>query len=551
MGVASACWVALAEHPRLFLTSAELPALRALKEQPSHATIWQNMKDSAEWCLEKTPRREYIAPIAEDPVYENLYDRFYAMMMDMAITEHLAFAYALSGDERYGDAARAWVLASCRAWKPDADAAPDGGKAYAVMRLLKGVATGYDLVYERFTDEERAEIRAMLETTARNYFVNYFSDATHSGPDFHTHHAVVEYSSFGVAALALLGEVDDAPRWVEATTHKFREHLLPKGLAVDGAQIEGATFWASTMHYRMFYLDALKRVTGVDLISEARAVMRAELAYASIAAERVERWDEPNQTVVLSPSYGQLNYYAPALLFLARAYGDTTSQYLAKWDRSLGTIQKTRYVTPNRREQLLFELGGYAYLWLDPSVEAKAVAPLSYRFPSVGQVYLRENWEVGGIVVALEQTGQLVVHAGGLPVVVVSGGTGEYKALPELKDDESTSTASWLGPDGRVIEITVRRPGEALIRVSGTTAPWEFWSLRTPDELEGGLRWGNGVKLEIHEGAVAKVEDGGYAPVHAVGNGKLRLVDPEPRTYPLVHVVPSSAGVVLFSIWQP
>ena len=63
-------------------------------------------------------------------------------MGDLAVTEHLAFAYAIGGDSRYGDTGRRWVLASCRAWQREADGAVDGGKAYAVSRFLKGVAVG-------------------------------------------------------------------------------------------------------------------------------------------------------------------------------------------------------------------------------------------------------------------------------------------------------------------------------------------------------------------------------------------------------------------------
>ena len=86
-----------------------------------HARIWKNIEQSAQWCLTQTPRREWIAPVEPDPIYENLYDRFYAIMADLAISEHLAFAYALSGEARYGNAARDWVLASCRAWKHEGD----------------------------------------------------------------------------------------------------------------------------------------------------------------------------------------------------------------------------------------------------------------------------------------------------------------------------------------------------------------------------------------------------------------------------------------------
>ena len=128
------------------------------------------------------------------------------------------------------------MLASCRAWQHEADEKPDGGQAYAVSRLLKGVAVGYDIVYERFTETERKEIRETLHRIAQKYFADYFTTPTISGPAFHTHHAIVEWSSFGVTALALLDEVPEAREWLDATVKKFEEHLLPAGLAADGAQ---------------------------------------------------------------------------------------------------------------------------------------------------------------------------------------------------------------------------------------------------------------------------------------------------------------------------
>ena len=84
----------LASHPRLYFTPEELAELRARGGTGESRRIWDNLTASANWCLTQTPRESYIAPVADDPIYENLYDRFYAMMKDMAITEHLAFAYA-------------------------------------------------------------------------------------------------------------------------------------------------------------------------------------------------------------------------------------------------------------------------------------------------------------------------------------------------------------------------------------------------------------------------------------------------------------------------
>jgi len=537
-------------HPRLYLTPATLPELRARRFEGVSVKIWKNLAESADWCLTQTPRKEYIAPQPDDPRYENLYDRFYAMMKDMAITEHLAFAYALSGEDKYGDAAREWTLASCRSWKNDAEAEPDGGKAYAVMRLLKGVAVSYDLAFDRFTEEERKEVRGMLVSTSRNYFQKYFTTPSIAGPGFHTHHAVVEFGSFGVVALALLGEATEAADWLDFTVVKFIDRLLPTGLAEDGAQVEGATFWASTMHYRLFFMDALRWVTGRDLFKEFESEMNADLALASIADRKEPGWNEAHRTVVLSPSYGQLDYYSPVLLALAREYRRPIYQYLALWDESLGCIQKTRYITPNRREQLLFELGGYAYLWYDESVSpVVGNEPLSYAFPSVGEVYARGSWEPGGLLVAVKNGGHIVVHAGGEAVLVApSFGPVDSATVEIVKDSEGVCHLRYVGSATQIVSVKLERPDRATLEWEGMTEDLSFWCHRSPDRSENTLRWESGAETRILKGSLKEVQPEGYAPSHAVGNGLLDLIDPASRKYPLIAIRPSEGGTIRIAV---
>ena len=513
-----------------------------------HATIWNNIRESAEWCLTKTPRKEWIGPLAPDPVYENLYDRFYAIMGDLAITEHLAFAYAVGGDRRYGDAGRAWVLASCRAWQREADGAVDGSKAYAVCRLLKGLAVGYDLLYDQFSQAEQEEVRKTLVGIARRYYADYFTSPAIAGPGFHTHHAIVEWASFGVVALALWGDEPEARDWLEATVKKFEDHLLPSGLAPDGAQTEGATFWASTMQYRLFFMDALRRVTGRDLFEKHARFMQPDLALASIAAEKQPGHNRPDQTVILSPSYGQLDYYAPVLLALAREYRWPVCQHLALWDHSLGRIQQTRYVTPHG-EQLLFELGGYAYVWFDPSVPAEAKhAKLSYSFPSVDEWYVRASWQPGDLVAGLRKE-QLVVSAGGQPVLASQG---MYSAgdLPKksLDDDGSTAGIRSGNTDGELLTVLLERPGRLVIGRRGTSQ-WQWWSDGDPAREGNRVTWGDRVRLHVKTGTIESWEPGGYIPEHAVAGGKLKLVDPAPATYPLATVRPSNDGETVIEIF--
>jgi hypothetical protein len=76
---------------------------------------------------------------------------------------------------------------------------------------------GYDLAFDRFDEAQRAEVRGVLVGIGQKYFEGYFSTPTIVGPGFHTHHAVVEWGSFGVAALALRDETPQAQAWLDAT----------------------------------------------------------------------------------------------------------------------------------------------------------------------------------------------------------------------------------------------------------------------------------------------------------------------------------------------
>lgn len=539
-----------AGHPRLYFTPADLPALRAGRRHAYRARIWRNIAKSADWCLTRKTRTEWIAPITPDPIYLNLYDRFYAMMQDMAIMEHLSFAYAYSGSPRYFEGARRWSLACSDIWRHEADGTPDANKAYAAMRLLKGLAVSYDLLYDRLSDAERARIRATMLDIGGKYYQWYLENPTMAGPGQDKHHGSVECASFGVAALSLLGEVPAASGWLDLAIRKHTEYLLPSALTPSGTQEQSHNFWASTMQYRIFFLDALRRVTGQDLFRQFEPQMTGRVAMAAVACRRKAGFDEEQQSILFAPSYGQLNYWSPVLLYLAREYRRPIYQRLALWESEPGAIQKTRYVT-SHDEWLLFTLGAYAYTWYDPSVgtDVDPREQRSFAFPEVGEAYARASYTPGGIVAGLRR-GSVIVHAGGHPLIVdLTDPQVDPAKTPsvEVADTDTTTTihtSCEVGAARVQQSLSVERDGLVTWRrtMDGDT---KWWCWGRPRRTRNMLVWPDGSRLTVRTGDLVSVQVDGYRDEKIVGMGKLKLVDPMPTRYTLVVARPTAGELVI------
>jgi len=292
-------------------------------------------------------------------------------------------------------------------------------------------------------------------------------------------------------------------------------------------------------------------VTGRDLFKEFEPQMNADLALASIAAEHVPGYCQNSQDVVLEPYYGQLNYYSPVLVALARECHRPIYQYLANWDHSLGQLQKTRAITPHG-EQLLFELGGYAYVWYDASVPAKVSdAKLSYNFPYIDEAYLRRSWNPGDLLLGLSK-GLLVIHAGGIPVLMEPGLSDPIKDFRVQSIQDANGIATILAHDNGTnrLDIELNR-GEGKVRVvKSTSNDWKWFSDSLPTRDGNALKWDKHASLRVLKGEIASVEPDGYAPLFATGFNKLKLNDPAPKKFPLITIKPTAQHEIEFEVTQ-
>ncbi len=539
------------DHPRLYFTSADLPRLRRLRTTGVPARIWANLTASADWCAKQTPRSEWIPSVVPDPIFENLYDRFYAAMHDMAIIEQLAFASALSDRDHdpYFAPARRWALESAKIWKNEATNKPDASKAYSVLRIVKALAVAYDLLYDRLTEAERTQLRETLAAVGHEYFV-FFADPTAAGQGYNKHHGSVDAAPMGVVALAVLGEVPEAQAWLDRMIEKHVDYLLPQALTPSGTSDQSSNFWASTLQYRILFLDALRRVTGRDLFAEFPDALPGRIALAAVAGRlpRDVLYNERERTVLFAPDYGQIDYWSPALVFMAREQRRPIYQHLALWDESLGKLQRTRWITPRKKEELLFSFGGYVYVWYDPSVpdEIERGLPLAFDFPepAVNEAYLRDSYHLGDIVVGFKKGG-LSVHAGGRPVLVDRLETNDVNkpAAPVdemlVADDGRLAMIRCVGPQKAGIKeqrVELHRPGRLTIRRE-TAGEMTWWYAGDAKRDKNTLRWSDGTTLAVTRGHIARIDLKGYAETKRHYGG-MRFADPHPFVYPVVIARP-------------
>lgn len=255
-----------ANHPRLFLRPEDLPRLRQLasgRDQERFASL----KAQAERLLqgEPTPEPEHLgsARNKEDKEAVKYWwpNRTQTEKACME-AEMLAFVYLITGEKKYGEAARKWVL-HLASWNPDG---PTNFKlnCEAGKPMLFRPARAYDWAWDMFTPGDREKIRA---TTLRR-----IGDAWESGEvgrgtghlnrPFNSHGNRV-WHKIGEAGIAFLGEIPEAEDWLDYAVNKFHA-CYPVWSDDDGGWHEGVSYWNGYMSKAVWWLHVAHSALKMD-----------------------------------------------------------------------------------------------------------------------------------------------------------------------------------------------------------------------------------------------------------------------------------------------
>lgn len=270
-------------HPRLWITAADLPRLRALAADTRKgplgfvpAEAFATIKQEADHYLQEAaftyrvsmpglaggPAKEWSYTLSDEaPPRHDDYAHYPCWTgMSRALETRLvalSFACLVAQEQPYFDKAKRMVLSLCRWPIPWTD--PSYGNPGACLdtsHLSTAVALFYDWCYDDLTEEERALIRQALGEKAVAGLMKAIPD--YGAVGWPNGFAVLT-SALGLCALALQGEEEAAAGWLSQALASAKEFFDTQGK--DGGCMEGpgyGTYGADTLAHFLLALETAK-----------------------------------------------------------------------------------------------------------------------------------------------------------------------------------------------------------------------------------------------------------------------------------------------------
>lgn len=246
-----------AAHPRAFLRPEALPALRTASARipREHAQLIA----AAEAAL-AVPVMQEPKPWTDGEWNMREWSKYYGEITTASRTiEALGFAYLVTGDRRFGDAARRHLMEWTR-WDPAGPSSVTVNDEQTMPIIYSG-ARVYSWINDLLTDPERAAVRRMMRARCndahrhlRRAPYEQFPYDSHSGRLWHI---------LGEAAMIFHGEIPEADEWLDYALTIFHG-WYPVWGDPDGGWAEGAHYWASYNEMVTTWLEEMRAVLRID-----------------------------------------------------------------------------------------------------------------------------------------------------------------------------------------------------------------------------------------------------------------------------------------------
>lgn len=361
------------KHPRVYVTDAELDALR--QKTKTQNELWQTALLRVRALKVEPP-----APPAQERRVQN--------EVGIGIAE-ASFVYKITGDKKYLDAAKKYMDAavSYDVWgysynKPNVD--------LAAGHLLYGMGWGYDLLYHDLTANEREKYKTKLIKQARLLY-DYFKPKSGKTYSYSQNHTFIPITGLAVTAYALYDETDEAKTWASLSRAIYDRVLAT--YSTDGYYYEGMEYWIFSTPWLVHYMDAHLHATGEDLYQTTQGFRYSHLyvAHSTLPGgefnfdfgdiyagpiTRARKGDDYNRERINGKFRTNYNIHYN----LASRYKNSEAQGVADWLKSKGQVNAEEFWT---------------FIWYDESLKATPIEQQTrwHYFADHEVVYWRSGWD--------------------------------------------------------------------------------------------------------------------------------------------------------------
>jgi hypothetical protein len=245
-------------HPRLMMRPEEVEALRKACLGPQKER-WNQLRAAAEESL-SSPLTPEPPPYTNGKFSADEWRRNYTDTINACATaETLALCYRLSGEARYGEGARKWLL-HIASWDPAGTTSLKINDECG-MPILYVTSRAYDWAYDALSEPDREKMRAMIRARGEEAYKKLHG-APHEQKAYDSHQGRL-WHFLGEAALAYYGEVPEAKKWLDYAFTIFWGWYPAFGDA-DGGWAQGLSYWKGYVLRSTWWLDALKAAMNID-----------------------------------------------------------------------------------------------------------------------------------------------------------------------------------------------------------------------------------------------------------------------------------------------
>jgi hypothetical protein len=254
------------DRPRLFLRPEDLTRLRAWASGDG-ASRFEALRAEADRVMAAgpTPEPERMGS-ARDKENAELVRYWWPNRVQTVKAceeaEVLAFVYLLTGEARYGEAARRWI-SRLATWDPDGPTNFELN-CEAAKPLLHRLPRAYDWAWDALSEADRVAVRRVMERRLADAWESWEVQrgVGHLNRPYGSH-ANRTWHKLAEAGIAFLGELPEAATYLDYAVNKFYASY-PVWSDEDGGWHEGVHYWAGYLGKTVWWLQVAEKGLGID-----------------------------------------------------------------------------------------------------------------------------------------------------------------------------------------------------------------------------------------------------------------------------------------------